>query len=169
MKGPTMRRSAKGSTRPTSNPPRSLRRCLITSSSMTATSEYQLVRGFTSAAAPSVARALSQSHRGSILCKRHRCRFLDDAQRDGRAHGLHARNSRKMVEKKCLVRLGIPRHYAQQEVPLAEQRVAFQHFGVIAYCPLEFGERLAPVARELHVHEHHEIEPELFTVEQRDA
>src|SRR5712671_4984089 len=34
MKGPTMRRWAKGRTRPTSNPPRSLRRCSITISSM---------------------------------------------------------------------------------------------------------------------------------------
>src|SRR5688572_32413848 len=44
MNGPTMRRRANGSTRPTSNPPRSRRRCSMTSSIMLGPSEKPLNR-----------------------------------------------------------------------------------------------------------------------------
>src|SRR5688572_21579722 len=112
---------------------------------------------------------LSSAFHAASLAQRQRRRLLDYRERDRRAHRLHARNPREVIEEERLVRFDVTRHDAQEKIPLAEHGVALEHFRMAAHGLLEFGERFPPVVGELHVRKDHEIETELFAVEQRDA
>ena len=57
----------------------------------------------------------------------------------------------------------------EQEIPLAGERVALEHFGAIANRRLELGERIASGGRELDVREDGDVESQGIAIEKRDA
>jgi len=74
-----------------------------------------------------------------------------------------------VIEEERLVRLDVGADDAQQKIGLAHQRVALEDLRVSAHRLLEAQQRIAPVAGELHVREHHHREPELLAVEECHA
>lgn len=74
-----------------------------------------------------------------------------------------------MIEEERLVRLDVVTYDPQEEVRLSHQRVAFENLRVLTDGLLESQQRVPPMASELHMGEHHDVQADLLAIEEGDA
>ena len=73
-----------------------------------------------------------------------------------------------MVQVERLVVANVTRNDVQQEIPVAHDRVATEHFRAVADRQFEFRQRIASLRRQFDVRKYHEIQAQGIVIKQGD-